>query len=200
MRIKKKEEVNYEAELIRLYGHWDYLREFGGSDPFYDDAVNMNLTRNHIIYTKNKMKELYGANRNQYPEIYFRELPPETAPGYMARAGEIRDGAKEVLESYLSDLNFQYLLSKKELLDKKEVESICIDNVLGYVYALAEAVREDDLITMRRHEKSPNGYREAFASCAEKVKQILSKKMEEPKEQEMQMTLFQIGMGSGQCR
>ena len=38
------------------------------------------------------------------------------------------------------------------------------------------------------------------SSCAEKVKQILSKKMEEPKEQEMQMTLFQIGMGSGQCR
>lgn len=200
MRIKKKEEMDYEAELIRLYGHWDHLREFGGSDPFYDDAVNMNLIRNHIIYTKNKMKELYGANRNQYPEIYFRDLPPETAPGYMARAGEIRDGAKEVLESYLSDLNFQYLLLKRELLDKKEAENTCIDNVLGYVYALAEAVRKDDLITMRGHEKSPNTYREAFASCAEKVKQILSKKMEEPKEQEMQMTLFQIGMGSGQCR
>ena len=183
-----------------MYGHWDYLREFGGSDPFYDDAVNMNLTRNHIIYTKNKMKELYGANRNQYPEIYFRELPPETEHGYMARAGAIRDGAREVLETYLSDLNFQFLLSKRDLLDKKEAESISIDNVLGYVYGLAEAVREDDLITMRRHEKSPDGYRESFASCAEKVKQILSKKMEEPKEQEMQMTLFQIGMGSGQCR
>ena len=200
IKIKKKKEVNYEAELIRLYGHWDYLREFGGSDPFYDDAVNMNLTRNHIIYAKNQMKELYGENRTLYPEIYFRELPPETTPGYMARAGEIRDAAKEVLESYLSDLNFQYLLSKRELLDKKEAESTCIDNVLGYVYGLAEAVRKEDLITMRRHEKSPNTYREAFSSCAEKVKQILSKKMEEPKEQEMQMTLFQIGMGSGQCR
>ena len=43
IKIKKKEEVNYEAKLISLYGHWDYLREFGGSDPFYDDAVNMNL-------------------------------------------------------------------------------------------------------------------------------------------------------------
>ena len=200
IKIKKKEEVNYEAELIKLYGHWDYLREFGGSDPFYDDAVNMNLTRNHIIYTKNRMKELYGADRNQYPEIYFRELPPETAPGYMARAGEIRDGAREVLETYLSDLNFRFLLSKRDLLNKKEAESICIDNVTGYVYRLAEAIRKDDLITMRRHEKSPDSYRESFAGCAEKVKQILNKKMEEPKEQEMQMTLFQIGMESGQCR
>ena len=198
--VIKEDKKDYEAELIRLYGHWEYLKEFGGSDPFYDDSVNMNLTRNHIIYAKNRVKEMYGADMSKYPEIYFRELPPETEHGYMARAGAIRDGAGEVLETYLSDLNFQYLLCKRDLLDKKEAENICIDNVLGYVYVLAEAIRKDDLVTMRRHEKCPQNYLEAFAGCAEKVKNILSKKREEPVGQEVQMTLFQMGMGNGQCR
>lgn len=37
----------------------------------------MNLTRNHIIYYKNEMKNLYGEDMGKYPEVYFRELPPE---------------------------------------------------------------------------------------------------------------------------
>ena len=36
---KKKAEINYEAELIREYEHWEYLKEYGGSDPHYDDSV-----------------------------------------------------------------------------------------------------------------------------------------------------------------
>ena len=50
--MTKKETPDYEAELIREYEHWEYMKEYGGSDPFYDDAGNMNLTRNHIILAK----------------------------------------------------------------------------------------------------------------------------------------------------
>lgn len=46
------------AELIREYEHWEYLKEFGGSDPNYDDGVNMNLTRNHIIHWKQSVSAL----------------------------------------------------------------------------------------------------------------------------------------------
>ena len=60
--MEKKEKVDYEAELIREYEHWEYLRKFGGNDPFYDDATNMNLTRNHIIYAKRQLEELYGED------------------------------------------------------------------------------------------------------------------------------------------
>lgn len=74
---KKKAETNYEAELIWEYEHWEYLKEHGGSNPNYDDGVNMNLTRNHIIYYKNEMEDLYGEDMSKYPEVYFRELPPE---------------------------------------------------------------------------------------------------------------------------
>lgn len=181
---------------------WEYYRDFGGSDPFYDDATNMNLIRNHILYGKRQLEEKYGADREKYPAIYFRELPPETARGYMANAAEIRDRAAEILDLYLADTNFRYLLCNRDMLEKKEAEKISIDNVLRYVSSLARALKEDDLITMRRHMKGPAGYQEAFAECAEKVKQIIREKRLEPSGQaeDFQMTLFQMGMETGRRR
>ncbi len=200
--MAKKETPDYVAELIREYGHWEYLKEHGGSDPFYDDAENMNLTRNHIIYAKKQLEDLYGGDMSKYPEIYFRELPPVTEKSYMAGAAEIRDRAVEVLDTYLADANFQFLLCNRNMLGKKEAEKISIDNVLGYACGLARALKEDDLITMRRHTKNPDGYRESFAQCAERVKQILSEKRKEPSGQIQngQMTLFQMGLEIGRCR
>lgn len=195
-----KNETDWEADLIREYAHWEYLREHGGSDPFYDDAVNMELTRNHIIYAKKQLEYKYGADREKYPEIYFRKLPPETAKGYMANAAEIRDRAAEVLDSYLADSNFRYLLCNKDFLTKKEAEKISIGNVLNYAAGLAAALRNDDLISMRRHIVKPESYLESFAGCAEKVKQILSEKRMMPLEESAQMTLFQMGVETGQCR
>lgn len=199
---KKKVETNYEAELIREYEHWEYLKEHGGSDPHYDDSVNMNLTRNHIIYYKHEMEDLYGEDMSKYPEVYFRELPPEVEGFYIARADVIRDKAAESLEIYLADANFQYLLCNRELLNKKEADNTCINYVLGYVSGLAGALKSDDLITMRRHAFRPESYQESFASCAEKVKQLLLKKRTEQPEtiENGQMTLFQIGLDVGQCR
>lgn len=63
--MAKKEGKDYEAELIREYEHWEYLKEYGGSDPHYDDGVNMNLTRNHIIYYKNELEDLYGKDMSK---------------------------------------------------------------------------------------------------------------------------------------
>lgn len=194
-----KKETDWETDLIREYSHWEYLREYGGSDPFYDDATNMELTRNHIIYAKKQLEEKYGADRGKYPEIYFRELPPETAKGYMANAMQIRDRAAEVLDSYLADANFRYLLCNKYFLTKKEAEKISIENVLNYAAGLATALRNDDLIAMRRHTVKPESYLESFASCAENVKKILREKSEISPEQSSQMTLFQIGIETGRC-
>ena len=55
----KKEKIDYEAQFIREYEHWEHFKKYGGSDPNYDDSVNMNLTRNHIIYYKNEMKNIF---------------------------------------------------------------------------------------------------------------------------------------------
>ena len=199
--MAKKEKENLEQQLRERFDAWDRLREYGCSDPFWDDSVNMNLVRNHIIYYKRAMEAEYGEDRGKYPEIYFRETPPETGRGYMARAAEIRDKAAEVLEIYLADANFQYLLCNRQLLSEKEAQKISIGNVLGYVSGLADALKKDDLIAMRRYTVKPESYQESFASCAEKVKQILSEKREPPEQaREGQITLFQMGLEVGQCR
>ena len=47
---KKKESENLAKELADTFERWEYLKEHGGSDPFYADGGSMNLERNHIIY------------------------------------------------------------------------------------------------------------------------------------------------------
>lgn len=198
----KKEKENLEQKLKERFEAWDMLREYGCSDPFWDDSVNMNLVRNHIIYYKSAMEAEYGEDWGKYPEIYFRDTPPETRRGYIARAAEIRDKAVEVLDTYLADENFRYLLCNRELISKKEAKEIHIDNVLGYASGLADALKEDDLIGMRRHTSHPESYQQSFAACAEKVKQILSEMRSAPEQakEDQQITLFQLGLDIGQCR
>ena len=43
---------NYRKDIQRELAHWHFLRDHGGQDPFWPDGVNMNLTRNHIIYAR----------------------------------------------------------------------------------------------------------------------------------------------------
>ena len=198
-------EINLEEELEKSYRDWDSTRETGCSDPFYDDSVNLNLLRNHIIYWKQELYKKYGEDRSKYPGSYFKELPPEVNKGFMVRAAEIRDKAAESLAVYLSDANFKFLLCHKDALDKKEAECVSIENVLGYVSSLAYAIKQDDLITMRRHAFRPESYQESFARCAEQVKKIVEEKsVEQPKvadgETAGQMNLFQFGVEMGKCR
>ena len=145
---KKKENENLAEELEKSFERWEHLKEHGGSDPFYADGTNMNLVRNHIMYYKKKMVEEYGRDYEKYPEIFYRELPPEVKDSYMARAGEIKDGAAQALEYYISNPNFLYLLANKDMLTEKEAKQISLYNVLGYASGLARAIKDGDLIAM----------------------------------------------------
>ena len=62
---RKAQAKTPEREIKALYkdieaefSQWNFLKEHGGSDPFYADGVNMNLVRNHIIYDYRKLDEL----------------------------------------------------------------------------------------------------------------------------------------------
>ena len=199
---KKKESENLAKELADTFERWEYLKEHGGSDPFYADGGSMNLERNHIIYYKQKMVEEYGRDYEKYPEIFYREPPPEVDDNYMARAGEIRDGAAQALEYYISDPNFLYLLANKDLLTEKEAKQISLYNVLGYASGLARAIKDGDLITMRRHAGRPESYLESFAQCATRMMELIDEKKKEPElvQGNGQLSLFQFGMEIGQCR
>ena len=157
-------------ELEKAYAQWESLYKQGGSDPFYADGVNLNLVRNHILYFKRQIEETQPLYKNS--EAYQRELPPQVEDGYMARAKEIRDNAKTTLTAYKTDPYYQYLLHHWEELDDVGLKKTSIRPVLNYAQALETAIREDDLVTMRRHERADR-YLDSFRSCAVKVRDVL---------------------------
>lgn len=154
------------------------------------------------MYYKNKMVEEYGTDYEKYPEIFYREAPPEVNQNYMARAGEIRDSAAQALEYYISDPNFHYLLANKDMLTEKEAKQISLYNVLGYASGLAKAIKDGDLLTMRHHANGPERYLESFAQCATRMMELMEEKKKalEQMRGDGQLSLFQFGMETGQRR
>ena len=161
---------NLLEELKKAYAQWESLYKQGGSDPFYPDGVNLNLVRNHILYFKRQIEETQPLYKNT--EVYRRELPPQVEDSYMARAEEIRAHAKDALASYKADPYYQYLLHHREELDDAGLKKTSILPVLNYAQALETAIQEDDLVTMRRHERAEH-YLDSFRACAEKVRDVL---------------------------
>ena len=100
---KKKDEVqeDFVAELKSCFDDWEYMKLNGCDDPNWEDGANMNLVRNHIYYYKQKILEKFG--KDNLPEIYFKEDPPEVEEEYMAKAELIKKLAPIRLAEFLPD-------------------------------------------------------------------------------------------------
>ena len=163
---KKYEDIDYRSELERSFERWEYIRDNGASDPFYEDGVNLNLVRNHIIYYKGMLEKensLFGL-----PDVYYRELPPEVDSKYMARPDEIRVNAAIAMQRIDEDEHLEFIRKQSRNLSEKQLKQLCVPAVIGYAENLRTAIAEDDLVTMRRYER-PDHYLEAFRSLAEKL-------------------------------
>lgn len=57
-------------------------------------------------------------------------------------------------------------------MDDAGLKKTSILPVLNYAQALETAIQEDDLVTMRRHERADR-YLDSFRSCAVKVRDVL---------------------------
>lgn len=80
-----QEQISTEAETIkREIAHWCYMRGHGCSDPHWPDGCNMNLTRNHVIYSKQRLEELCAQAGCDLPEEYYLPIPPKVSDQYMA--------------------------------------------------------------------------------------------------------------------
>ena len=111
------EELDFLAkEIERETAHWFFMREHGGSDPFWPDGGNMNLTRNHILYAKVRIREICEKTGLPYPKQYAMETPPEVSNDYVARKEDIRLHAKFSLVQYQNDADYRYLKDKRDLL------------------------------------------------------------------------------------
>lgn len=170
-----------EQRLINDFARWEHLYTCGGQDPCWEDGYNLNLVRNHIIHDKRRLEEL-----EYFPEIYNKETPPKVDNKYMARVDEIRECAKRTLAIYYADSDYLYLVENASRITKKQNESICLSNVIGYVSGLKSFIETDNLVRMRLHEK-PDMYLDSFKKCREKMEKILN----EPKPEKIgQLDIF----------
>lgn len=183
----KNKPVNWEQNLKEEFLRWDHLSTYGGSDPFWSDGVNLNLIRNHIIYSKRELEKGISS-KEDLPSIYYRETPPEVDEDYYVNSGEIRDGAIKILDQYLNNEDFQFLFTTLPEITKVEDKATSIRNVVGYVTGLAISIKEGDLSTMRRHVKGYEGYIESFASCAKKLRELRSRPLKDGE----QISLFSM--------
>ncbi len=173
-------------DLEDSFNRWERCKTRGGQDPYYTDGTNMWIIRNHIIHHKIQIKELCEEKGIELPEIYYKRTPPEVDRDYMARADEIRMSAREALEAYKESADYQYLVKTIHLLSKEQIRQTSIDNVIGYCAGLERFIKNDDLVSMRRHE-GYKGYLRQFANCRTTVEAILKAKPEEG-----QVSLFEM--------
>lgn len=184
MGKKKAEDINWGEKLRERHDRWNSLHVDGGGDPFWEDGVNMNLVRNHIINYKHQCEET-----GQFPEEYYWETPPEVDNHYMARAEEICTKAKEILKVFEHNQDCKYLEENIQRLTEKEKQSIHIKNVINYKNNLETYVRKDSLVDMRRYVNSTEMYLKSFTECRKK----LEEKLKVPKELPLgQISLFDI--------
>lgn len=71
-------------ELIDRYNRWKSIYESGCSDPTWEDGVNINLVRNHILIAKKNIEKFLGDNFLAYPESYFFPEPVKLPNDFMA--------------------------------------------------------------------------------------------------------------------
>lgn len=79
---RKKKSGELGAEIRENMERYEELRQYGGTDPFWPDGVNMNLCRNHIIYLRKRIEQ--ELKPEYYPEEYYMVLPKEADPEYQA--------------------------------------------------------------------------------------------------------------------
>ena len=66
MKKRNQEEqlVQFSKDCADYFERWNDLYENGGQDPFWEDGVNLNLTRNHILYAQKEMTLKYKSKKD----------------------------------------------------------------------------------------------------------------------------------------
>ncbi len=171
------------------FARWNDLYLNGGSDPLYEDGGNLNLVRNHIIYDKEQCKA--ELQPDEYPKEYFEPVPPVVDNKYMARADEIRKHARNTLQVYLNDPDYKYLCKNISRLTEEQKKQTFIVNVLNYAEGLKDAIKNDELVWMRRHEKT-DIYLDSFRECRMKMEKIFEAGKKIPEGQLSIFDLFEV--------
>ncbi len=171
------------ASCERSYKHWQDIYENGCTDPSWPDGVNLNLVHNHIHGYKKIIRECSDELGLEYPEIYFRDIPPKVESDYIAQPERIVRDAEEAYRVLSENPSYKKLLAMKSQFSPKQLEKICYSAVVGYVSNLKKFISQNDLVSMRRY-RNYGRYIESFDECLKRAESL------EP--EEFQLTIFDI--------
>lgn len=174
--------------LEREFKHWEHLYTYGGYDPFYADGMNLNLVRNHILSYKREIERFMEKEEQEltlfassYPDIYYKETPPEVSYDYMVRADEIRARARQQLALYEKDPNFCYIRDhhRQVFPDGEPTRATkaagLYPSASGQTLWFRKYLEQDDLVSLRRAFYEPYEKKAArWAELAQKMKDYLS--------------------------
>lgn len=102
----KKKTVITLAELINTvkgdFRQWREIYTSGCADPNWEDGVNLDLVRNHIIYDlneANKCAENTGVKPWALPDELFYPIPPQFPQDFMAVDRKLLSGMHKANKS-----------------------------------------------------------------------------------------------------
>ena len=165
------------------YKQWNNIYENGCMDPSWPDGVNLNLVHNHIHYYKKIIEECSDELGLDYPEIYFRDIPPKVDSDYIAQPERIVSDANEAYKVLSEHPSYKKLLTLSSQFSPKQLEKICFPAVIGYVRNLKNFIARNDLVSMRRY-RNYKRYIESFEECLKRAEDL------EP--EDYQLTLFDM--------
>lgn len=130
--MKKKKDLlsEYAAALEQSFKRWEELYNYGGQDPFWEDGMGLSLVRNHILsykrqieeYIKNEHDSQTSMFKSSFPEIYYKETPPEIDSKYMAIPNKILDKSITFVNRIKEEPAYKYIIEHfyEVFPDKKE--------------------------------------------------------------------------------
>lgn len=170
-------------ELKDAYEHWNDLFENGCYDPTWEDGVNLNLIRNHMIYYKKQIEEQY--NEHEKPDIYYRELPKEVEATYMARKEEILQDAMDVYKALSGMPMMRDLMMAKQYMTEEELQELHIAGDIHHITGLKEAIDKEDYVRMRTLSSN-------LSDRMEEVKEAHERLMNRQYQDGVQMSIFDM--------
>jgi len=171
-KLSPEEMISSWAEQCRKsYEQWQSIFENGCHDPFWEDVINLNLVRNHIIYFQRQMNDLCEEIGYLKPEICSREIPKAVDPRYMARTEEIENQARKSLILIEQFDDYWKLFSFENQLTDEQKTAVYYSVTLGYVNNLKNAIDSKDYVAMRRYRDGA-WILESISKCLEQIKRI----------------------------
>lgn len=167
------------------YDRWEYLYKNGGQDPFWEDGVNLNLVRNHILHYQRQISDICEEECILFvPDIINRDPPPEVDNKYMARTEYILSNAQRILSELKQNELYMELLKLDSVLSDDIKKKVYYRYAVSYVPALERAIRELDYVTMRRYLNLD--VNDSFRRCIDRIrdKRFLAEETEDSEENE----------------